>query len=816
WGPFLYIRDLENRDFWSAGFLPTLRIPDDYRVVFAEDQVEIRRRDGAIETNFDVSVSPEDNVEIRRVNLVNTSGDIREMEITSYMELVLNTAAADLAHPAFSNLFVETEYVRELKTLIASRRPRSADEKVYWVAHLMTPETGNVEIDEYETDRARFLGRNRDVGNPIALTNPEALSCTTGAVLDPIFSARCKIRLEPYSRKMIAVMTMIGNSKEEVIALAQKYCNVRAISRAKELAAVHAQIRLNQLSLTTEDADLFQRIAGRLLYSDLSLRARPAVMTRSTGVQSALWPYGISGDLPICLVRIEDQSEIEMVRQMLRAHDYWRSKGLSVDLVILNEFPSSYFQELQEELLAVIRSHPSHQRMDISGGVFLRRADLMPEQDQILLRTVARVQIVAQRGSLARQVARAGAGDPLPKPHIRLADFPIIEPPLNVPVPDLVFDNGFGGFTTDGKEYVIELKENERTPAPWINVIGNPSFGFQISESGAGMTWSGNSHENRLTPWSNDAVSDPVDAAIYIRDEESGFFWSPTPRPAPDKANYVVAHGAGYTRFNYGAYGLDQELLVYVANELPVKILKLRLRNPSRRSRRVSVTHYAELVLGVTRSQSAQFVQTSIDSATGALLATNPYNNEFAGRIVFLWMNDPKRTVSGDRTTFVGPNGDLQNPAALSHAQLSGKVGAGLDPCAAMQGQVHLGPLSEHTVLFLFGEGKDLTEVRTLIRKFNTVEAAELARVESEQQWDHMFESIRVKTPDHRFDLMMNRWLLYQTYSCRFFSRSAFYQSGGAFGFRDQLQDAMALVYSNPQLLRDHLLLSASRQFLEG
>lgn len=816
WGPFLYIRDLQNGAFWSAGFQPTLKAPDEYRVVFAEDQVEIRRRDGLLETHFDVSVSPEDNVEIRRATLVNSSGDVREMEITSYLELALNTAAADLAHPAFGNLFVETEYLPQFKALLASRRPRSSDETVYWAAHLMMCEDANAEMSEYETDRARFVGRNRTAANPIALTDAAPLSGTTGAVLDPVFSVRCKIRVEPYSRQTVAVMTMIGTSREEAVSLAEKYCNARAVSRSKELAAAHANIRMTQLSMKRDEADLFQRVAGRLIYSDLSLRARPAVLARNNRTQAALWPYGISGDLPICLVRIEDQNDIEMARQLLRAHDYWRTKGLVVDLVILNEYPSSYFQGLQDELLALIRSGPSNQRMDVPGGVFLRRADLMPEEDQILLRTVARVQIVAQRGTLARQAARVEAKDPLPQPHIPLSLYPIIDPPLNIPVPELTFGNGFGGFTTDGKEYVIHLKDGDSTPAPWINVIANAQFGFQISESGAGMTWSVNSHENRLTPWANDAVSDPADSAIYVRDEESGLFWSPTPQPAPATGNYVVAHGAGYTRFNYGGYGLDQELLVFTPTDAPVKILKLRIRNTTRRSRSLSITHFAELALGVDRSQSARFVVTSIDPLTGAILATNAYNNEFAGRVAFLWMNNKQRTVSGDRTTFLGPNGDLRRPAAMSAAHLSGKVGAGLDPCAAVRAQIQLAPLSEHTVLFLFGEGKDPAEVRKVIQSFNTVESVESAHQDCRGSWEATLNSIRVKTPDPGFDLMLNQWLLLQTYTSRFFSRSAFYQSGGAFGFRDQLQDAMALVYSNPQLMREHLLRSAARQFVEG
>jgi cyclic beta-1,2-glucan synthetase len=816
WGAFLYVRDLQTNQFWSAGYLPTLKAPDDYKVIFAEDQVEIRRRDGALETQMEVLVSPEDNVEIRRVTLINFSEEAKDVELTSYLEIVLNTAAADLAHPAFSNLFVETEFVPEIKMLIASRRARASDEKLHWAGHLMVVEDSISGMMEYETDRARFIGRNKSTVRPRALTSTEPLSGTTGAVLDPIFSARCKIRIESFHRQIVSVVNLIGNSREEVIALGQKYANARAMHRAKELASVQANIRLNQLSIAREEADLFQRIAGRLFYSDLSLRARPAVISRNARTQSALWPYGISGDLPICLVRIEDASKLDIVRQMLRAHEYWRSKGFLVDLVILNEFPSSYFQELQEDLLALIRSGPSYQRIDVPGGIFLRRADLMPEEDQILLRTVARVQIVASRGSLARQVSRAESKDPLPQRHNPLSNFPIIDPPLTIPFPDLDFDNGFGGFTKDGKEYVIYGKDGMSTPAPWINVIANREFGFQISESGAGMTWSVNSHENRLTTWSNDAVSDPVDSAIYIRDEESGIFWSPTPQPSPAKGNYVVAHGAGYTRFNCGGYGLDQELLAFVHKDLPVKILKLRIRNPSRRSRTLSVTYFADLVLGFARSNSAHYVVTSIDPVTGALIATNTFNNEFAERQAFVWMNNKKRTVTGDRTMFIGPNGDLSRPAAMSYSQLSGKVGAGLDPCAGIQGQVQLGPLSVETVVILFGEGKDLAEVRNLVQKLENVESVERAYKDAYEYWEKTLGTIQVQTPDQSFDIVMNRWLLYQTYSCRFFSRSGFYQSSGAYGFRDQLQDTLAFIYSKPQISRDHLLLSASRQFLEG
>jgi cyclic beta-1,2-glucan synthetase len=700
WGTFIYLKDLKNGRVWSAGFHPVCRVPDFYSVTFHEDRVEYRRRDAVIETQLDVVVSTEDDAEIRRLTLVNTSQERVEIELTSYLEVVLNLPPADLAHPAFSNLFINTEFVPMNQCLLACRRPQSADEAVPWSGHVVMSENPPYEEVEFETDRARFVGRTRNLSSPHSMEPGIRLSKTTGAVLDPIFSLRRKVEIEPYSRVVIAFTTVYAGSREDAISACEKYSTSRGVRRAFELTHAHAQVMLKQLGLTLEEAHLFQRIAGRLIYSDLSLRPSQAVLASNIMTQSGLWAFGISGDLPICLVRIEDVEELDIVRQLLRAHDYWRLKGFMVDLVILNEHPSSYFQDLQEAIMNLIHSTPSTVLLDKPGGVFVRRADQMTEEERTLLRAVARVQIVAQRGSLAKQVARVDRRDPLPPLQIPLSTFPIHEEPLPIHPPSLQFENGYGGFTQDGREYVVVMKDGLRTPAPWINVISNPKFGFQISETGSEMTWSINSRENRVTPWSNDPVQDPIGSAIYIRDEESGEFWSPTLLPSTGKGTYLAAHGIGYSRFHYGGGGIEHVMSVYVPPDQPVKIVKLNLRNHTRRSRWLSATYYADLVLGVTKSQSAPFVITSIDQETGAVFARNPYNNEFSGRVTFAAMNDRKRTVTADRTMFLGPNGDPSNPAAMSYAHVTGRVGAGLDPCVAIQGQIRLNPLSENTVIF--------------------------------------------------------------------------------------------------------------------
>lgn len=816
WGSFVYLKDLKSGRVWSAGFHPVCRVPDVYNVMFHEDRVEFRRRDGTIETQLDVVVSTEDDAEIRRITLVNTSSDPVEIELTSYLEVVLNSAAADLAHPAFSNLFVGTEFVPMTQCLLAYRRPQAFGDPVPWAGHVVMSENPPFENVEFETDRSRFIGRTRNLTSPQALQAGAILSGTTGEVLDPIFSLRRRVQIEPYSRAVIAFTTILANSRGEAVSVCEKYSTSRGVTRAFDLAYTHAQVMLKQLGLTVEEAHLFQRIAGRLIYSDLSLRPSQVVLASNVLTQAGLWPHGISGDLPICLVRIEDVTELDILRQLLHAHEYWRLKGFVVDLVVLNEHPSSYFQDLQDEIMALIRSTPSHMLLDKPGGIFVRRADQMAEEERILLRVVARVQIVAQRGSLARQVARVDRRDPLPPLHIPLSTFPMREEPLPIHPPATQFENGYGGFTEDGREFVIHMNEGVHTPAPWINVIANPKFGFQISETGSGMTWSANSRENRLTPWSNDPVQDPIGFAVYVRDEESGEFWSPTLLPSTGKGAYLAAHGIGYSRFHYGGSGIEQVMKVYVPPDQPVKILKLHFRNQTRRSRWLSVTYYADLVLGTTKSHAAPFVITSIDQETGAVFARNPYNNEFAGRITFVAMNDRKRTVTTDRTMFLGPNGDPSNPAAMSYAHATGRVGAGLDPCVAIQGQIRLNPLSEHTAIFLLGETEDEPSARRVVKRYLSATESDVALEESSRYWDQILGKIQVKTPDAAMNLLLNRWLLYQTLGCRFWARSGFYQSSGAYGFRDQLQDALALVFSKPELLRDHLLLAASRQFLEG
>ncbi|MEP6570255.1 MAG: glucoamylase family protein [Acidobacteriota bacterium] len=816
WGTFIYLRDVRSGSVWSAGYQPTQKRPESYEVAFAEDKADFWRTDGGVTTHMEIVVSAEDNAEVRRVSLTNNSTRMREIELTSYAEVVLNTPQADAAHPAFSNLFIETEFFAAENAILAHRRQRSSEDLPIWGVHVVVVEGDLVGAVQYETDRGRFLGRGHTAADPIAVMEDRPLSNTTGPVLDPVFSLRRRVRIPPGETVRCSFSMIVARSREEAIMLADKYHDPNTFERELRLAWTKAQVEMSHLGIDADEAHLFQRLASRVIYSDPTLRPRPHVLALNTLAQSSLWPYGISGDLPILVVRIDTAADLPTVRKLVRGHEYLHYKGLKIDLVILNDNPTTYLQLLHKELDTMIRTSGLGVLQDKPGGVFLRRTDQMPEADRILLHSVARAVIVCERGPLEDQLERPEVTEPLPAPFFpRLASQTYPEP--TVARPELNFFNGLGGFHQGGREYVILLGAEQWTPAPWSNIIANKNdFGFQVTETGAGYTWSINSRENRLTPWSNDAVSDPPGEIVYLRDEETGTVWSPTPLPIREKEPYIVRHGQGYSVFEHTSHGISQELLLFAPLESPVKVSLLRLRNRTDRKRKLTLTLYNELVLGVMRTTSAPYVITEIDQPAGAIFAHNPFNNEFAGRVAFAATSERLSSATCDRKEFLGRNGTLMQPEALRRLNLAGRDGAGLDPCAALQVTIELAPYEAREVIFLFGEAASKPEAETLIAKFVQPANVNDAFEDVLRHWDTLLRTVEVRTPDLALDTMLNRWLLYQTLACRIWARSAFYQSGGAFGFRDQLQDVMALVYSSPAISRQQIVLAAGHQFKEG
>jgi cyclic beta-1,2-glucan synthetase len=815
---FIYLRDVRSGLVWSATYQPIAREPEDYKAVFLPDRAVFHRRDDGIESQLEIAVSPEDDVEVRRLSLTNMTDRPREIEVTSFAEFSLATPAEDLAHPVFAKLFLETEYVPSIRSILCGRRSRGGADPEAWGIQVLSVEGRLQGSVEWETDRSRFVGRGRTPARPIALDG-RALSGTTGAVLDPVGSLRLRVRLAPGGFARLAFSTGMAPTRAAALALAERYHDPGAAARTLSLAYTHAHVEFQHLGVTPEEAQVYLRLASPVFFTDASLRAPAETLERNELGQPALWRHGISGDLPLVLVRILRETDVPLVRQVLKAQEYWRLKGLYADVVVLNEHPSGYRDEIQKDLAATMDNIRWQSPRNRPGGMFLLRTDALTETDRIHLAASARVVLRGDRGEIMSQLARASYPPPWPADLVPRRTRPLAAPEAAPELPPLRFWNGRGGFSEDGTQYLIALEGEDETPMPWCNILTNPEFGTVVSASGSAFTWAENSRENRLTPFANDPLSDPTSEAIFIRDEDGGELWGATPGPLPrrpESGRWIAAHRAGSTRFSHAAHGIRHDLDLFVHWEDPVKFSVLTLRNTSGEPRRLSVFGYVEWALGGARATDHLHTVTEVDPRRSAVLARNAYNTEFPGRRAFFASSEPVASFSCDRGEFIGRNRSLGSATALARTRLTDRQGGGLDPCAALQVRIDLAPGEERQVVFVLGQGQDAVHAGALLERHRSRAGAQSAMAELRRRWDHLLSGVEVRTPDDSFDLILNHWLLYQVTASRMWARTGYYQPGGAFGFRDQLQDCLALLWSRPELCRAHLLLAASRQFQEG
>jgi len=828
WGTFFYVRNLDQGSVFSTTYQPTCRKLDRYEAVFSQGQAEFRAAQDDLQVHTRIAVSPEDDIELRRMTISNLSNRKATVELTSYLEPVLTDPRAEAVHPGFSNLFVQTEGTSDRTALLCTRRARSIDENPPWMFHTMIihdPETGGgstaakTRLGEasYESHRPTWVGRNQTLADPAGMEHPGPLSNTCGAVLDPVLSIRKRFTLGPGASLIVDAITGAAQTRDQVMLQIDRYHDRRLGDRVFDLAWTQSQALQLQLRMTEGDASLFSRLAASLIYANTRHRVASSVIARNRRGQSALWVYGVSGDLPIALVHVTDPKGLELVRRALQAHAYWRHKGLRVDLFIWCDAFSGYRQSLLDQIIGEVNAGPEMKVLDQPGGVFVRSTDQLTDEDRRLLQAVARVFLSDRAGSLADQVdrrIRSGIRvSPLSATRKQQAPSP---EEVESPSRDLRFFNGLGGFTPDGREYVVVLKPGMATPAPWVNVLANPDFGAIVSESGGGYTWFLNAHEYRLTPWYNDPVTDTAGEAFYLRDEDTGEFWSLTPQPAPGPTTYVCHHGLGYSAFEHTQGGLFTELLTTVAVDAPARLWILTVRNTTDRTARISATGFVEWVLGDMRDKNAPHIVTHIDPQSGAILASNAYASDFPGKVAFFQCSEADRSLTADRTEFIGRNGSLKDPAALHRRQLSNRVGAGRDPCAAIQAYVELPPGQQRQIVFLLGAGHGEAQAHDVLGRLSGTGGAHQAMEAVYELWKHLLGGVYVETPDESVNALANHWLPYQVLACRFWGRSGYYQSAGAFGFRDQLQDAMAFAHECPWLLRQHLLTAAARQFREG
>jgi cyclic beta-1,2-glucan synthetase len=856
-GQFCYVKDLARGRTWSAAHQPVCAPADWFRAHLATDRVTLHRTDGDIETRTEIAVVPEDSAEVRRVTVSNNSDEAREVELTSYGEIVLAPPDADRAHPAFGNLFVQTEWHEWCTAITATRRPRSATERTLWCVHVVDASRERVGQTTCETDRARFIGRGRSTRDPVALEHDGDLSGTTGAVLDPIFALRTRVRIEPGQSASVAFTTLVTTTKERAFELADRYHHPHAAERALELAWTSTEIELRGLDITPADAALYQDLARYLLYPSPAMRAPRDVLDRNDGTQQQLWANGISGDWPIVLATIESKDGLATLQKLFSAHRYWRRRGVTADLVVLDGQPHSYQNDLGDRITEIMLAYSGSGVVDGPGGVFLRRRDQISPADLRMITATASALIPCDGRPLSRILSDARfavepeVDDEAPAPTpprlserstpasvsvvqrfraraasiIGLSDGRSARPVrlglrgspgvlLSDPTP-LQFDNGLGGLTANG-DYRIRVAGDRVPPAPWANVIANASGGFVVTERGGGYTWAGNSYFYRLTPWTNDPVADPAVEAMFLWDDESGDVWSATPAPIRSGETYVVEHGAGKSTFEHEHDGIASHLTLGMAGDEAVKISLLLLTNRTDVQRRITLTAYAEWTLGVLREHTQHRVRTSYDATRSAIFARNYFNPDFARCVAFCAVSERVTAYTANRREFVGRNGTLGDPAAFRLQSLSATTGLGYDPCAALQFVIELSPGESREVVTILGAADDEAKAQRAVDTYRDVNVARGAVGRSVQEWSDRLSAVTVQTPDPSFDAMINRWSLYQALSCRMWGRSAVYQSGGAYGFRDQLQDSMAFVYAEPEITRSHLVRSAGRQFLEG
>jgi len=816
WGSYLLLRDEDSGAAWSATRQPFGLVSDDVAFKFSAGCAEFVRREGTLASTLEIAVAGDADIELRRLTLRNRGDTPRTLSLTSYTELVVGPAGADNAHPAFSKMFVQTAWDARHGVLLATRRRRAKSEPAIWAAHALQIEGQPAERAlAHETDRARFLGRCRTLRDAQAMQSGAALSNTTGCVLDPIFSLRQRVTLAPNASVRLLLWTRLADSRESALALTAHLDNANAAEQLFAGAARYALTEQTRLGINPVQAARFAHWLSALLISDPLQRATAEVLARGRGGSPILWAAGISGDRPIVLLCLDNQSGLSRVQDLLLAQSDWRCKRLAVDVVLLNTATGAAGDALHSALNPLLNAQQARLKSDstaVNAELFALRERAISDDLRNGLFTVARVLLDANEPSRTSQVVAPTFG--MAGSVIR-ASTPAAS--ASAPANELEFANGSGGFCHAGRAYRIHLDHERCTPAPWVNVIANPAFGFVVSAEGGGYAWSINSQQNPITPWPNDPVSDSPHEVLYLRDEDSGAVWSATALPLRvPGARYQTTHGKGFSRFTNDAHGIELELTLCVPTTDPLKLSRLRLCNRSVRTRHLVVTAYVEWALGANGTMPAPFVITSRDEKTGALFARNPWRSDFSERIAFADLAGQQQSMSGDRAAFLGPFGAVDQPAALQdNSPLSGCLGAGLDPCGALQTRIELPPNTQFDLVFLLGEAASEVDAQRLIVKYRAT-GIEQVLADVAAQWNGLLDTVQVRTPDRAMDIMLNDWLLYQVLSCRVWARTAYYQASGAYGFRDQLQDVMALCVSRPDLAREHLLRAAGRQFVEG
>jgi len=779
---------------------------------FSQHGVDIVHRIQELSARLEIMIAPDENLDVRRLSIVNEGLKGQHITLTSFAEVVLAPVAEDERHPAFCKMFVGSRDERSIDGVSFVRRSRDEQTATPVLLHRLVSDDKGVALSGWETDRHRWY--SRDDRSLAAWSVPETLSNTTGWTLDPIMSLQASVTLAAGETKRLCFVTSIADNRADVLRLTKDIA-MPALDRLFVNIPWAIAREVHRLGLQDEELPQLQKLASLILYPVAVMRAVQPLHLGVLPQQSELWRFGISGDLPLILVRVHDIAETKILELLIRAQALWRRRGMLVDIGVLRLSQAGYEDPLRERIMEVLRDTHNTGWFGRHGGVHLIPTGQLSEHSINVVLATAAVVLDTDR-TLDERLGDALGSSSRP-PYLTVIDKPEYSKIDEVCKPsDLLFDNGIGGFDTASDEYVMQLDATVSTPAPWCNVLANKRFGTLISEQGLGFTWAQNSGEHRLTPWSNDPVRDKQGEQLWLRDEITGDIWTLSPNSGRIECPVQVRHGFGYSRWLCNNYGLEQEQLVFVPIDDPIKIIRLRLANCTNRDRRLTATFYAEWVMEALSGNALTHVVCDYDPITQSILARNHWNSEFASSVAFVTASQAPHSVSGNRSEFLNLEDPEGIPDGILRSDLGGRFTPGSDSCAAYQIHLDIPANQSVEVAFMLGAGIDHTEASEIISRWKSKEQWTRAVNELSEFWNRTCGAINVCTPDAGFDLMINRWLVYQSVSSRLLARAGFYQAGGAFGFRDQLQDVLCCIPADPQRVRNQLLLAAAQQFEEG
>lgn len=814
-GSYIYIKDIDKNQIWSATYQPTLATPNDYEVKYYSDLALFTRVDDQVSSSLGIFIPPDKTFEVRELTLQNLSSKARNLELTSYSEIMLDEYLNGISHPTFNKLFIETAV--ESEVLIATRRLRNENENQKYAFHFILDMDLDSSVHSYETDRNKFIGRTNTIQNPIALS--KELTNTTGTVLDPIFSIRKRISLGPNELKKIYYIYGYADRHSDIMPVKDLLMAEDSIAELKMKTRNHASIIRNHLAIDIKQEVFFQKILSRIVFPE-SLMREPVVLRKGLeGDKRELYKYGLSGESSMLSIKVNCKNA-ELVRNMILLHEYLRLNNFNLDLIFIIDEERGYTHPLEDHVSQIVNNSLSNLYLNSENGVHIIDGSKLSSNERKVILSLSKIVLDSSLGSVEDQInmsSRYGI-ESLQKNTISTPRYPA-EPNLPSTIKattDLTFYNGIGGFTAEGKEYQMTIEPNRGTPLPWSNIIANKHFGTLVTESGLGYTWAQNSQLNKITPWSNDFVTDDQGEVIYLKNIKSKKYWSATPLPCKN-SSFQVSHTQGYSTYSSTYEGISHTLTVFVAVDSPVKILKLEISNDQSTNVDLEISYFVDWVLGENKQKTGADLDVSFNAKNSCIYAINPYQTSVKPGVAFMAVNQDVLAAAGDKRTFFGRNRQKSNPIWVTQRNHKTRgFNMGTDPCGVLTSSITVPPNSKVSMVYILGEGANKDYADELINKFSDLTTVNKELKKVIELWEQKLSTIKVETPDTKFNYLFNNWLLYQVISCRLWGRTAFYQAGGAFGFRDQLQDVMSLIYADPKVVKDQLILACKHQFEEG